>query len=53
MFWGCFSYDKKRLCHIWKPETALEKKQAKAEIDRMNAELEPDLRTAWELQTGM
>lgn len=23
MFWGCFSYDKKGPCHIWKPETEI------------------------------
>jgi hypothetical protein len=45
MFWGSFSYDKKGLCHIWKSETAAKKKQAKAQIDKMNADLEPELRT--------
>jgi transposase len=53
MFWGCFTYDKKGLCHIWKLETAQEKKKAKAEIDQMNHELEPELRRNWELETGM
>jgi hypothetical protein len=53
MFWGCFSYDKKGLCHIWKPETAKEKKQAKIQIDKINAELESELRQNWELETGM
>jgi hypothetical protein len=38
MFWGCFTYDKK---------------QAKAQIDKINAELEPELRLNWELETGM
>ena len=28
MFWGCFSYDKKGPCHIWQPETAVERKKA-------------------------
>ena len=37
MFWGSFSYDKKGPCHIWKPETAQEKKAAEAELAEMNA----------------
>ena len=36
MFWGCFSFDKKRPCHIWKTETAQEKKDAQKEIDEWN-----------------
>jgi hypothetical protein len=31
MFWGCFSYDKKRPFHIWKAETAAQKKAAAAD----------------------
>src|SRR5450432_2554373 len=53
MFWGCFSYDKKGPCHIWKLETATEKKHAKAQIDQMNSMLELELQAAWELQTSM
>ena len=53
MFWGCFSYDKKGPCHIWKAETVQEKKQAKAQINKINTELEPELRRNWELETGM
>ena len=53
MFWGCFSYDKKGLCHIWKPETAAEKRACQADLDRMNALLEPEAKEAWELETGM
>jgi hypothetical protein len=36
MFWGCFSYDHKGPCHIWKPETAAEKAQALEEIEAWN-----------------
>jgi hypothetical protein len=28
MFWGCFLYDCKGPCHIWRPETAQEKRLA-------------------------
>jgi hypothetical protein len=44
MFWDCFSYDKKGPCHIWRPETAQEKKQAEKVIEKVNKELEPTLR---------
>jgi hypothetical protein len=44
MFWGCFSYDKKGPCHIWKPETKTERAAAQKEIDKLNEELEPILR---------
>ena len=40
MFWGCFSYDKKGSCHIWKTETKKEKKEkkeAQADVDFINA----------------
>ena len=53
MFWGCFSYDKKGPYHIWKAETAAEKKACKADLDRMNALLEPEAKEAWELETYM
>jgi transposase len=48
MFWGCFSYDKKGPMHIWKKETAAEKKEAKAFIDKLNAALEPLAKAKWE-----
>src|SRR5580692_1396246 len=37
MFWGCFSYDKKGPCHIWKPETKTERTAAQEEIVRSTA----------------
>lgn len=36
MFWGCFSFDKKGPCHIWKTETVQEKVDAQKEIDDWN-----------------
>ena len=53
MFWGCFSYDKKGPCHIWKPETPAEKKAAQKELDKLNTEREPELQAEWEITTGM
>ena len=53
MFWGSFSYDKKGPCHIWKPETAKDREKADEHIKEMNKELEPILRTEWELQSGI
>ena len=48
MFWGCFSYDRKGPCHIWKPESAAEKQAAKEEIDKWNNAAEPIYREIWE-----
>ena len=42
IFWGCFSYDKKGPCHIWKQETAAEKRFAVAELKNLNNQLEPE-----------
>lgn len=53
MFWGCFSYDKKGPCHCWLPETKQEKEQADKEIEKLNEELEPVLRDAWELESRL
>ena len=53
MFWGSFSYDRKGPCHIWKPETAQERKIAERQLNAMNAELEPILREEWELNMEM
>jgi len=51
MFWGCFSYDWKGPIHIWKAETAAEKKKAKEEIAQLNILLEPEARAKWERDT--
>lgn len=53
MFWGCFSWDKKGPCHIWKSETAAEKKAAQKEIDKINKEEEPKCKQEWELEACM
>jgi transposase len=53
MFWGCFSYNKKGPCHCWLPETKQEKEAASTRINELNQELEPIMRTQWELETGM
>ena len=53
MFWGCYSYDQKGPCHIWKPETAQEKKLADQDLENWNAKLEPIMREKWELENGM
>ncbi len=52
MFWGCFSYDKKGPCHIWKKETAQEKQEAQDYLDQVNAEREPVARAEWERKTA-
>ena len=53
MFWGCFSYDKKGPCHIWKTETAAEKRECEADLAKINAALEPECKAQWELETGL
>jgi hypothetical protein len=37
MWWSAFSYDKKGPYHIWKPETATEKKACRKELAALNA----------------
>jgi transposase len=53
MFWGCFSYDLKGPCHSWLPETKQEKERSIKEIEKWNQELEPSMRTQWELANGI
>ena len=53
IFWGCFSYDKKGPCHYWKKETAAEKRACEADLAQMNADLEPEAKAQWELETAM
>ena len=53
MFWGSFLYDKKGPCHIWKTETAKEKKEADTELEALNVSLEPAAKEAWELDMWM
>ena len=53
MFWGCFTYDKKGLCHCWLPESAQDRRLAEAAVEALNAELEPLACERWELTTHM
>jgi hypothetical protein len=53
MFWGCFTWDSKGPCHIYKEETAAEKKAALKAIEELNTKLEPILKEQWELNTMM
>jgi hypothetical protein len=48
MFWGCFSYDRKSFCHIWKPELNAGKQAAKEEIDAWNAAAESIYKEIWQ-----
>jgi len=42
MLWGCFTYDFKGSCHIWKTEAAAEKKTATRDIECMNLAVESE-----------
>ena len=53
MSWGCFSYDKKEPCHVWKDETAAEKKECADNLAAINKALEPEAKLAWELETDI
>ncbi len=47
-FWGCFTYDEKGACHIFRPETAQEKKIAEEVLKEINTRNEPLCRARWE-----
>lgn len=51
MFWGCFSYDKKGRSRCWLPETAHGKRDIEKEMDHLNNEIKPTLRTTQEIKT--
>lgn len=53
MFWGAFSYYEKGPYHIWKDESAKEKKAAKADLEARNSLTEAAHKEMWELETGM
>lgn len=42
MFWGCFLYDKKAPCYIWKLEMQKEKDAVKEELNRTNVAKKPE-----------
>jgi hypothetical protein len=48
MFWGCFTYDYKGPCHIWKRETADEKRKSTAILNDWNRSIEEAACTQWE-----
>lgn len=41
MFWGCFSYDQKGPCYIWKSETVAEKKECVEHLTKINKPWSP------------
>ena len=51
MFWDCFSYNKKGPFHIWKAETAAQKKAIETDLKAQNILLEPEYKRLWELET--
>ena len=53
MFWGCFSYYQKGPCHIWKDETAKEKKAAVKDLAQRNALIEEENKRMWEITSGI
>ena len=53
MFWACFTYDIKGPCYVYPTETAQAKRATKAWLDKLNKEREPELRSQWELETGI
>ena len=53
MFWECYSYDKKSSFHIWKSETAKEKKLIEEELNILNKRLESETKLNWELKTDL
>lgn len=40
MFGGCFSYDRKGPCHIWKTQTVAQRKKDDLELAQLNEQLE-------------
>ena len=53
MFWGCFSYDRRGPCHIYRKETAASKKAAEEFMRQINTQNEPTKKLEWELSTGV
>jgi transposase len=53
MFWGCFSYDRKGPCHIWRPQTVAQRKQDDEYVAEINVKNEAEAKAKWELTTGI
>ena len=41
MFWASYCYDFKGPCHIWRPETAAERKLVNKDLKEINEAMEP------------
>ena len=52
MWWSCFTYDDKGPWHVWKKETAQERKIADQDLKELNKALEPSMRQQWEVVSG-
>lgn len=50
MFWGCFTYDFKGPCHIWKAQSATDGKEAEKIINDWNRAIENKVKADWEEQ---
>lgn len=53
MFWGAFSWQEKGPCHIWKDETAKEKREATADLEVRNSLTEEAHKIAQGLETSI
>ena len=53
IFWASYYYDFKGPCHIWRPETAVEKKLANKDLKEINKAMEPICKAEWELNNPM
>jgi len=48
MFWGCFTYDKKGPCHVWKKQSAADKQAMNDDLDARNKRIEVANRRKWQ-----
>jgi hypothetical protein len=53
MFWGCFSWDSKGPCHIWRTQSVVERKRDDLELAELNERLEATAKAKWELSSGL
>jgi Transposase len=53
MFWGSFCWDSKGPCHIYRQETAKDKKKADEEIQALNSEREQKCKDEWFMSSGI
>lgn len=50
MFWGCFSYDFKGPCYVWKAQSTTEGKEAEKTLNGWNTAIELEIKAEWEKQ---